>query len=523
MNSLGRIFIGLALTFCTPLSLATPASAQKRIALIVGNSAYAHAPQLPNPQNDAVDIQSALRALGFEIILGVNADRAQFAKLLKQFGDAIAVSDETLFFYAGHGMQAKGVNYLIPIDAKVRSEQDLEQESVSLDLVLRQMQRAATRIIMLDACRDNPFAGVFAQGTGTPGTSAQGTRAIGPAAGLAVSTASELGTFIAYATQPGNVARDGEGRNSPFTDKLKVHLPTSGQSVTDLMMRVRNEVASETNGAQIPWEHSALSRKFYFRPGTEVTIAASSQKASEAAEAWSWIRNSGNPAMLDEFIRRYGETPFAAQARATLASLKSKPDVVATAVPNLSTMTLRQVQPSFDCKQHYQAAEVAICNNAELSILDNEISRLYVAVLEGGSRNRKQEAAAEQRTWIDERNACGANADCLSKTQHRRVAALARAARSTSSPAAKATPSFDCKVHVLPAEVSVCNDRGLARLDVELDKRYSELARRLSKEHRQALGQEQRQWLVTRDTCASDRRCLDLQYRARIGQVQSRR
>lgn len=492
----------------------TSAAAQKRVALIVGNASYAHVPSLANPQNDAGDVAAAMGPLGFEVISGVNVTRARFSELLGQLGTALKPGDEALFFYAGHGMQAKGVNYLVPVDAQIRAEADLDREAVALERVLEQMRQAGTKIVMLDACRNNPFADNLVQSAGS--------RAISANRGLAVSVASELGTFIAYATQPGNVARDGEGRNSPFTEKLKAHIATPGQSITDLMMVVRNEVAAATDGAQIPWEHSALSRRFHFRAGAEVALDARGQKASEAAEAWGWIRNSANPAVLDEFIRRFPDTPFASQARSTLAGLKAKPDVVATAIPNIKTMSLRQVQPSFDCKVHYQDAEVAICNTAELSILDNEISRLYVAALADQSQTRRNALAAEQRAWIEARNACGTNVACLTAAHQRRVSGLARAARARPAAlVAKAKPSFDCAEHVLPSEVAVCSDPLLARLDVDLDKRYGALAGRLTDTRRRALGVEQRQWLVARNTCASDPRCLELQYRARIGQIQS--
>ena len=509
VHGLTRLTLALLVT----LGCSAPAAALKRVALVVGNGAYAHVPLLANPLNDAADVVTALRQLDFDVLSGINVDRTQFTALLKQFADTIAPGDETVFFYAGHGLQAKGINYLIPVDARLRTESDLEQEAVSLDLALRQMQRAGTKVVLLDACRDNPFAPTPAPGQ---------TRSLAVSVGLAVSTAAELGTFIAYSTQPGNVALDGVGRNSPFTDKLKAHMATTGQSITDLMMVVRNEVATVTNGAQIPWEHSALARKFYFRPGTLAAVDTRGQRASEAAEAWSWIRNSGNPAMLDEFIRRFPDTPFAAQAQTARATLKAnKPDVVATAIPNIANVSLRQVQPSFDCRVHYLDAEVTICNNAELTILDNEISRLYTTALQGRGQTRRRELALEQRQWVETRNACGTRIDCLIGTHQQRIAHLTRTARAAPSPVAKAKPSFDCATHVLPAEIAVCADGRLARLDVELDRRYGELAGNLSAERRRALGVEQRQWLVARDTCASDRPCLSLQYRARIGQIQS--
>ncbi|MGE3917552.1 MAG: caspase domain-containing protein, partial [Hyphomicrobiaceae bacterium] len=314
-----------------------PALAQgKRVALVVGNSAYAHVPPLANPENDAADVASALQALNFQVLVGRNLSKPAFERLLRDFGEAAAGAETAFLFYAGHGLQAKGVNYLMPVDADIRAERDLDFTAISLDLALKQVREAQTRIVMLDACRNNPFARSLSR--------SMGTRAVDENLGLAVTVASDLGTFIAYATQPGNVASDGKGRNSPFTEKLKAHLATPGQSITDLMMVVRNEVAMATNGAQIPWEHSALAQKFYFRPGTPSMPDARSQKESEAAEAWGWISRSASTALLVEFIRRYGDTPFAGQARNALAALQAKPaGTPKNAVPNIASISLRPV------------------------------------------------------------------------------------------------------------------------------------------------------------------------------------
>ncbi|MGD9803536.1 MAG: caspase family protein [Hyphomicrobiaceae bacterium] len=504
----------LGLVSCLLLSV-FPALAQQRIALVIGNGQYANVPVLGNPANDANDVAEALRALGFVVIAGTDLGRNAFTERLKAFGDAISPKDDVLFFYAGHGLQAKGVNYLIPIDAKLNSERDLDFEAVSLDLVLRQMKSARTKIVMLDACRNNPFARTLAR--------SMGTRAVSDNLGLAVTVASDLGTFIAYATQPGNVASDGTGRNSPFTEKLLPHIRTPGQSITDLMMTVRNEVAQATAGAQIPWEHSALGNKFYFAPGQEKVANQADQTKSEAAEAWGWIKNTKNRELLEEFVRRYRDTPFVERARGALASLPQQEQTEGAHIQNVANVSLRPVQPSFDCKEHYKDAEVAVCNNPELAILDNELSRVYASAHGAANTRRKEDILATQRRWITDRDECGIEPGCIARAYRTRIAYLSTGQRSLSAPIARAKPSFDCTEHALPAEVAVCSDADLAKLDVALDAQYVRVARGLSGDRRKALIMEQRQWIATRDTCGGEKRCVSLQYQARLEQLKTRR
>ena len=240
------------------LLLALPAAADKRVALVVGNSAYAHANPLPNPANDANDVAAALKDVGFEVILGIDLDKRAFDLKVRDFARALENADVALFFYAGHGLQASGRNYLVPIDAQLKGERDLDFEGVSADFILKQMEleRAGkTNIVFLDACRDNPLARNLARSMGT--RSASIGRGLAPAS-------TGLGTFIAYSTQPGNVAADGQGRNSPFTAALAQRVREPGRNLTSVMIDVRKDVLAATGGKQVPWDHSALTGDFYF-------------------------------------------------------------------------------------------------------------------------------------------------------------------------------------------------------------------------------------------------------------------
>ncbi len=235
------------------------AAAERRIALIIGNGAYTAAGALANPANDADDMAAALKQIGFEVLLGTNLDKRGFDGKVRDFARALAQADVALFFYAGHGLQVGGKNFLVPVDAQLQTERDLDFEGVSLDFILKQMEidrEGKTNIVLLDACRDNPLARNLAR--------TMGTRSAAVGQGLA-QVQTGVGTFIAYSTQPGNVALDGKGRNSPFTTALTKALTMPHRTITSVMIEVRKDVLAATDGRQVPWDHSALTGDFYFQ------------------------------------------------------------------------------------------------------------------------------------------------------------------------------------------------------------------------------------------------------------------
>jgi len=247
---------------------AGPASAEKRIALVVGNSAYVKSSVLANPANDAAEMARVLTEAGFEVIAGLDLDKRAFDSKVRDFARALSNADVALFFYAGHALQVGGRNYLVPIDAAMDRERDLDFETVSVDFVLRQMEidrENKTNLVFLDACRDNPLARNLAR--------SMGTRSASVSQGLA-QVQTGVGTFISYSTQPGNVALDGAGANSPFTTALVKGLREPGPNLTSVMVDVRKDVLAVTGGKQVPWDHSSLTGDFYFHlaaaPGTPV-------------------------------------------------------------------------------------------------------------------------------------------------------------------------------------------------------------------------------------------------------------
>jgi caspase domain-containing protein/YARHG domain-containing protein/SH3 domain-containing protein len=237
------------------LAPTSPATAANR-AFIVGNGQYAHAQHLPNPGNDAKDIAAKLTALGYQVTLGLNLTRTGFLRKFQTFTQTLKSDDVALFYYAGHGLQLGGENYLFPVDVIVRNEEDAHAGLIQLNTLLADLsRRTSTRIVILDACRNNPFAPKIERSLNV--------RAGGLSQGLARVYAG-VGSFIAYSTQPGNVALDGDGRNSPFTQALLQQLSASQTEVHAVMRRVRAFVQRTTGGKQVPWENSSLISEVAF-------------------------------------------------------------------------------------------------------------------------------------------------------------------------------------------------------------------------------------------------------------------
>ena len=252
-----RYFLLLA-TMIVSLLLTGQAWAEKRVALVIGNAAYVKSSVLANPVNDASDMAKALTEAGFEVILGLDLDKRGFDGKVRDFARALNDADVALFYYAGHALQVSGRNYLVPVDASMERERDLDFETIGVDFVLRQMEidrENKTNLVFLDSCRDNPLARNLAR--------SMGTRSASVSQGLA-QVQTGVGTFIAYSTQPGNVALDGTGSNSPFTAALVKGLRTIDRNLTSVMVDVRKDVLAATGGKQVPWDHSSLTGDFYF-------------------------------------------------------------------------------------------------------------------------------------------------------------------------------------------------------------------------------------------------------------------
>jgi hypothetical protein len=283
---------------------------EKRVALVIGNADYATAP-LKNPVNDARLMAQTLREMGFDVIQRENLDQKDMKRVVHEFGERIRNGGVALFYYAGHGMQVRGVNYMLPVGARIESELDVDLEGVRVDRVLAQMERANNRmnIVMLDACRNNPFARSFRSYS----------------RGLAFMSAPS-GTLIAYATAPGDVASDGPGRNGLYTESFVKAVKERGLKIEDVFKRVRAAVKDRSGGQQVPWESVSITGDFYFNPGDRVASLGGGTPAPSRLDKetvlWNAVKDSDDPAMLRAYLASYPDGVFAPLAHQLIARLE---------------------------------------------------------------------------------------------------------------------------------------------------------------------------------------------------------
>jgi hypothetical protein len=318
-------FQTLILSVICMVLTAGAASAEKRVAFVVGNGAYKNVAPLPNPSVDAKAIAATLRNVGFEVVEGSNLTRDKMTERLLDFGKKAQGADVALFFYAGHGIAISGTNYLLPVDADIKSEMDVKLgAAINIDLTLEQtMGDAKVKLVFLDACRDNPFAAKI--------KSNSATRSVNVQTGLAEMKSGE-GTLIAFATGPGQTALDGqEGGNSPFTRALLANLTQPGVEIQQAMTKVRAQVNEETNKGQLPWGHTNLIGAVYLNgapaPGAVAAAAPASTGSSKASdvelEFWRSIKDSNKPEELNAYLTNYPNGQFRSLALSRIASLES--------------------------------------------------------------------------------------------------------------------------------------------------------------------------------------------------------
>jgi Caspase domain/Putative peptidoglycan binding domain len=317
---------------------ATAANAEKRVAFVVGNGTYKNVAPLPNPPVDAKAMAGVLRNVGFEVVEGTNLTRDKMTEKLLDFGKRAQGADVALFFYAGHGIAISGTNYLLPVDADIKSEMDVKLgAAINIDLTLDQtMGDAKVKLVFLDACRDNPFAAKI--------KSNSATRSVNVQSGLAEMKSGE-GTLIAFATGPGQTALDGqEGSNSPFTRALIANIAQPGVEIQQAMTKVRAQVNEETNKGQLPWGHTNLIGSVYLNgapsPAGNTAVAAAAPTAVAAApstdvelEFWRSIKESNKPEEFNAYLTNYPNGQFRSLALARIAALENP----STTTRNLST------------------------------------------------------------------------------------------------------------------------------------------------------------------------------------------
>jgi uncharacterized caspase-like protein len=289
---------------------------EPKIALLIGNSAYREAP-LRNSVNDVRAMAQTLRELGFTVLAHENTTKRVMETAILEFGRRLTDGGVGFFYYAGHGLQVRGRNYLVPVDAEIDSEAATRIAAVDVDLLLEQLNEAKNRVnvVILDACRNNPFE----------------RRLRGASKGLAAIDAAR-GTLVAYATAPGSVAADGEGANGLYTDERLQALRVPGLKVEEVFKRVRVGVTSRSKGAQTPWESSSLTGDLVVNVTVNVAAPAAAGPTAGPAPTtdrealfWTSIKDGSDPATFEAYLKQYPEGTFAALARRRLASLAAPP------------------------------------------------------------------------------------------------------------------------------------------------------------------------------------------------------
>jgi hypothetical protein len=291
---------------------------EPRLALVIGNSAYRESP-LRNPVNDVRAMAQRFKELGFTVLAYENATKRTMEAAIIEFGRRLTEGGVGAFYYAGHGLQVRGRNYLVPVDAEIEDEASTRVAAVDVELLLEQMAEAKNRVnmVILDACRNNPFE----------------RRMRGGSRGLAAVDAAR-GTLVAYATAPGSVAADGDGKNGLYTEELLEALREPGLKIEEVFKRVRINVARRSKGAQTPWESSSLTGDLVVNVTVNVTTAAvSAPTASVSAPApapdreglfWMSIKDGTDPAAFEAYLKQYPQGTFAALARQRLASVSQQ-------------------------------------------------------------------------------------------------------------------------------------------------------------------------------------------------------
>ncbi|MBX3501170.1 MAG: caspase family protein [Alphaproteobacteria bacterium] len=312
------VLIGLALAWSTTAW----SQGESRVALVVGNGAYQNAEALRNPVNDARAMAEVLRDAGFDVILRENATRRGLLEGLREFSAKLTPGGVGLFYYAGHGMQVRGLNYLIPVDAALSNEDEVKYETLDVNDVLSRLDEARARLslVILDACRDNPFARRFRS----------------TSRGLA-QTDAPRGTVIAYATAPGETAADGDGANGLYTTELLKAIVMPGLKLEEVFKRTIDGVARASGNKQTPWVSSSFRGEFYFHaaaaaqpPGSPAATPAPpgapafDDRQLELA-MWQSADKSGQAGDYNEYLKKYPNGQFAGMARNRLAALKNKP------------------------------------------------------------------------------------------------------------------------------------------------------------------------------------------------------
>ncbi len=433
------------IALCSTVAMITFASAEKRVALVIGNSAYQHTTSLLNPSNDAEDITAKLRRLSFEVITGNDLTGDEFSQLVIDFAQRLQGADVALLFYAGHGIQFQESNYLIPIDARLSNQFSLKREAIALDDILEQMESLVpTNLVFLDACRNNPLTDVLQKSIKSTGRSATIAR------GLAKVTSRANETLITFAAAPGAIAADGQGRNSPFTKALLKHIGTPGVEIEVMLKRVTKEVKTATRQKQTPERLSRLTREFYFngRSGggkTDVVVLPPVQPVTPPAPPkpqvnkqlieltyCNSIKDSKDEKDYQGYITKFPAGAFSDIAMRRIAQLQetksrgsagwNPPTAPVTPAPPPAP-PVRRIEPAFSCYGgRLTSVESAICGSNQLARYDQMMDRLYRNIRRRLRRGARKRFARSQGRWRrNNRDRCGRREACIARAYRSRI------------------------------------------------------------------------------------------------------
>jgi hypothetical protein len=361
------IIIGI---FCLVTSNAV---AEKRVALVIGNSNYQNTSPLKNPVNDANLMASSLEQAGFEVTKILDADYRTLKRAMLEFGRNLRSSPEAgLFYYAGHGVQVRGENYLIPVNARISDEDEVDLEAININSFLRVMDSSssAINIVVLDACRNNPFARSFRS----------------QSRGLA-SVDAPKGTYIAYATAPGDVAADGKANNSPYSVALAEAISTAGLTIEQVFKRARISVLAATDNKQVPWETSSITGDFYFHKQQTANVTASKDSMpvtkppvvqnilpsrSEAESVYKQVKDTQNIEVLEIFTKQYPDSIYTKFVLVRISLLRQAEELAAKEKQKI----LRPVQQNQQDVKPKKLASLEPMTESKVRSIQSELNRI---------------------------------------------------------------------------------------------------------------------------------------------------
>lgn len=382
----GRVLLAMLLSF--PLSLVAQDFPQSntnehRVALVIGNSNYRNSP-LKNPVNDARAMRDKLKRMGFDVVMREDIKVREIGGALREFRSKLRAGSIALFFYAGHGLQIRGENYLPAVDAEISSEEDVPQQSLNVNSVLTTMEdsKAGVNLVLLDACRNNPFARSFRSA----------------ASGLARIQAPS-GTLIHYATRPGSVAEDGNGANGTYTEALLTQIEEKGVPIEQALKRVTVRVKNATKGKQEPWMEGSLTGDFYFiiQGPTQITVQQAPQDGDSAA--WQAAQTANTAAAYQAYLTEYPKGLYAAAARVKLASLTQDQSAAQAAsrtktdspVEDRDAVFWKEVQAA-GSREYYETYLKEFPRGKYVPLARVELKRI-------AAQEKEQQAQLERQAW----------------------------------------------------------------------------------------------------------------------------